>query len=88
MFELTLSQALGMTGKKEKDPLGASKLNKVREFISYFLTIYLTTLDLTIFIRDTTIFIRDTGKQVVCQTVKTQMKCSIRQHFISVYTVC
>ena len=29
MFELTLSQALGMTAKKEKDPLGASKLNKV-----------------------------------------------------------
>ena len=29
MFELTLSQALGMSSKKEKDPLGASKLNKV-----------------------------------------------------------
>ena len=28
-FELTLSQALGMTGKKESDPLASSKLNKV-----------------------------------------------------------
>ena len=33
MFELTLSQALGMTNKKEKDPIGASKLNKVSDFI-------------------------------------------------------
>ena len=29
MFELTLSQALGHTGKKEADPMAASKLNKV-----------------------------------------------------------
>lgn len=29
MFELTLSQALGMSGKKDGDPIGASKLNKV-----------------------------------------------------------
>ena len=29
VFELTLSQALGHTGKKESDPMAASKLNKV-----------------------------------------------------------
>jgi len=39
MFELTLSQALGMTNKKEKDPLGSSKLNKV---VIVFLILNLT----------------------------------------------
>ena len=29
MFDLTLSQALGMTGKKDNDFMSASKLNKV-----------------------------------------------------------
>ena len=33
-------------------------------------------------------FILDIGKQVLWQTVKTQMKCCIRQHFIRVCTVC
>ena len=34
------------------------------------------------------IFILDTGKQVLLQTVNTKMKFCIRQHFISVCTVC
>ena len=32
--------------------------------------------------------IRETPKQVLLQKVKTQMKCSIMLHFISVYTIC
>ena len=32
--------------------------------------------------------IQETPKQVLLQTVKTQMKCSIKLHFIRVYTVC
>ena len=35
-----------------------------------------------------TLFILDTGKQVLLQTVKTQMKCRIRRHFIRVSSVC
>ena len=35
-----------------------------------------------------TLFILDTGKQVLFQTVKTQMKCCIMRHFIRVCTVC
>ena len=35
-----------------------------------------------------TLFILDTRKQVLRQTVKTQMKCRIRRHFIRVFTVC
>ena len=31
---------------------------------------------------------RETPKEVLLQTVKTQMKCSIMLHFIGVYTVC
>ena len=34
-----------------------------------------------------TLFTLDTCKQVLWQTVKTQMKCSIRQHFIRACTV-
>ena len=33
-------------------------------------------------------FILDTGKQVLWQTVKSQMKCRIRQHFIRGCSVC
>lgn len=40
MFELTLSQALGMTNKKEKDPLGASKLNKVTQLTGFSDPVY------------------------------------------------
>lgn len=40
MFELTLSQALGMTAKKEKDPLGASKLNKVTQLTGFSDPVY------------------------------------------------
>ena len=32
--------------------------------------------------------IRESPKQVLLQTMKTQMKCSIMLHFIRVYTVC
>ena len=32
--------------------------------------------------------IPETPEQVLLQTVKTQMKCSIMLHFIRVYTVC
>ena len=35
-----------------------------------------------------TIFILDTSKQVLWQTVKTQMKCCIRPYSIGVCTVC
>ena len=35
-----------------------------------------------------TIFILDIGEHVIWQTVTTQMKCCIRQHFIRVYNVC
>ena len=35
-----------------------------------------------------TIFILDTSKQVLWQTVKTQLNCHIRWHFIRVCTVC
>ena len=35
-----------------------------------------------------TLCIRETPKQLLLQTVKTQVKCSIMLHFISVYTVC
>ena len=38
--------------------------------------------------KELTLYIRETTKQVLLQTVKTQMKCSIMQHFIKVYTVC
>ena len=34
-----------------------------------------------------TLCIRETPNQVLLQTVKTQMKCSIMLHFIRVYTV-
>ncbi|KAL4233382.1 Coatomer subunit beta [Mactra antiquata] len=40
MFELTLSQALGMTQKKEKDPLGSSKLNKVTQLTGFSDPVY------------------------------------------------
>ena len=35
-----------------------------------------------------TLCVRESPKQVLLQTVKTQMKCSIMLHFIRVYTVC
>ena len=35
-----------------------------------------------------TLFILETRKQVLWQTVKTQMKCHIRWHFIRVSTIC
>ena len=34
------------------------------------------------------LFVLDTGKQVLWQTVKTHLRFSIRQRFISVCTVC
>ena len=34
-----------------------------------------------------TLYIRETHERVFLQTVKTQMKCSIKLHFIRVYTV-
>ncbi|XP_045198148.1 coatomer subunit beta-like [Mercenaria mercenaria] len=40
MFELTLSQALGMTNKKENDPMGASKLNKVTQLTGFSDPVY------------------------------------------------
>ncbi|KAL3881649.1 hypothetical protein ACJMK2_028061 [Sinanodonta woodiana] len=40
MFELTLSQALGMTNKKEADPLGSSKLNKVTQLTGFSDPVY------------------------------------------------
>ncbi|XP_052769585.1 coatomer subunit beta-like [Mya arenaria] len=40
MFELTLSQALGMTYKKEKDPLGSTKLNKVTQLTGFSDPVY------------------------------------------------
>ncbi|KAL5011126.1 hypothetical protein ScPMuIL_013431 [Solemya velum] len=40
MFELTLSQALGMTSKKEVDPLGSSKLNKVTQLTGFSDPVY------------------------------------------------
>jgi len=39
-FELTLSQALGMTGKKESDPLASSKLNKVTQLTGFSDPVY------------------------------------------------
>jgi len=39
-FELTLSQALGMTGKKETDPLASSKLNKVTQLTGFSDPVY------------------------------------------------
>ena len=35
-----------------------------------------------------TLCIREPPKEVLLQTVKTQMKCSIMLHFIRVYTAC
>ncbi|KAK3097902.1 hypothetical protein FSP39_014288 [Pinctada imbricata] len=40
MFELTLSQALGMTNKKDVDPMGASKLNKVSQLTGFSDPVY------------------------------------------------
>lgn len=40
MFELTLSQALGMSGKKDGDPIGASKLNKVTQLTGFSDPVY------------------------------------------------
>lgn len=40
MFELTLSQALGMSSKKENDPIGASKLNKVTQLTGFSDPVY------------------------------------------------
>ena len=45
-------------------------------FIGYYIIYYGLTL-----------FILDTSKQVLWQTVKSQMKCRLRQHFIRVCTV-
>ena len=39
-FELTLSQALGMTGKKDADPLLSSKLNKVTQLTGFSDPVY------------------------------------------------
>ena len=39
-FELTLSQALGMTGKKEVDPLASSRLNKVTQLTGFSDPVY------------------------------------------------
>lgn len=39
-FELTLSQALGMTGKKEADPLASSRLNKVTQLTGFSDPVY------------------------------------------------
>ena len=38
--------------------------------------------------RRLTLCIRETHKRVLLQTMKTQMKCSKKLHFIRVYTVC
>ena len=43
------------------------------------------TLDMVVHL---TLCIQETPKQVILQTVKTQMKCSMMLHFIRVYTVC
>lgn len=40
MFELTLSQALGMSSKKDTDPLGSSKLNKVTQLTGFSDPVY------------------------------------------------
>ncbi|GFR72221.1 coatomer subunit beta [Elysia marginata] len=40
MFELTLSQALGMNSKKDADPLGSSKLNKVSQLTGFSDPVY------------------------------------------------
>lgn len=40
MFELTLSQALGMSSKKDADPIGASKLNKVTQLTGFSDPVY------------------------------------------------
>ncbi|CAC5404660.1 COPB1 [Mytilus coruscus] len=40
MFELTLSQALGMSSKKDADPMGASKLNKVTQLTGFSDPVY------------------------------------------------
>ncbi|XP_060079498.1 coatomer subunit beta-like [Ylistrum balloti] len=40
MFELTLSQALGMNTKKDADPVGASKLNKVTQLTGFSDPVY------------------------------------------------
>ncbi|XP_046326650.1 coatomer subunit beta-like isoform X2 [Haliotis rufescens] len=40
MFELTLSQALGMSNKKDADPAGASKLNKVTQLTGFSDPVY------------------------------------------------
>jgi coatomer subunit beta len=39
-FEVTLSQALGMTGKKDSDPLASSKLNKVTQLTGFSDPVY------------------------------------------------
>lgn len=40
MFELTLSQALGMSSKKDTDPMGSSKLNKVTQLTGFSDPVY------------------------------------------------
>ncbi|XP_055890054.1 coatomer subunit beta-like isoform X1 [Biomphalaria glabrata] len=40
LFELTLSQALGMNAKKDSDPLGSSKLNKVSQLTGFSDPVY------------------------------------------------
>lgn len=40
MFELTLSQALGVNSKKDSDPLGSSKLNKVSQLTGFSDPVY------------------------------------------------
>ena len=40
MFELTLSQALGMSSKKDADPMGSSKLNKVTQLTGFSDPVY------------------------------------------------
>ena len=39
-------------------------------------------------IQDITFFILETCKKILWQTVKTHMKCCIRQHFVRICTVC
>ncbi|XP_048767337.2 coatomer subunit beta-like [Ostrea edulis] len=40
MFELTLSQALGVSSKKDTDPIGASQLNKVTQLTGFSDPVY------------------------------------------------
>ncbi|XP_050393198.1 coatomer subunit beta [Patella vulgata] len=40
LFELTMSQALGMNTKKETDPMGSSKLNKVTQLTGFSDPVY------------------------------------------------